>query len=383
MGDSEEDLYSSCTMELFPSFLLLVLTLTTQKGFCKPMNSEEHMNMTDTTENRIPSGMSNMTDGDEEKMFFGAQSEKATDGGEKAINGGEKSTNGGENSTNGGEKATNGGEKATIRGDEVKMMFSNRRLHTTEPDVEERAGGIRLTKIDDMWLTDDQLPWKMRRTTGNQLNRQGRVNERYHWPNKILYYQLDRRFSRGFKGKIRRALASLERSIGPNCVKFREENTDDAVQVRFGGDCSATNGWMGDKKYQYMSLADYCFQWGKKMKKNSNKYQIGKIQHEFLHSLGIHHTQTRHDRDDYVTVYKDRVQGGFWNNFETQSSRIFDTFDLPYDYKSVMHYSAFAFANGNRPTIVTTKRKYWYVIGQRDEVSDGDVDLIRKMYDCN
>merc|ERR1712243_306719 len=157
--------------------------------------------MTDTTENRIPSGMSNMTDGDEEKMFFGAQSEKSTDRGEKAINGGEKSTNGGENSTNGGEKATNRGEKATIRGDEVKMMFSNRRLHTTEPDVEERAGGIRLTKIDDMWLTDDQLPWKMRRTTGNQLNRQGRVNERYHWPNKILYYQLDRRFSRGFKGK--------------------------------------------------------------------------------------------------------------------------------------------------------------------------------------
>merc|ERR1712121_211507 len=192
----EEDLYSSCTMELFPSFLLLVLTWTAQKGFCKPMNSEEHMNMTDTTENRIPSGMSNMTDGNEEKMFFGAQPEKATDGGEKAING--------------GEKATNGGEKVTIRGDEVKMMFSNRRLHTTEPDVEERAGGIRLTKIDDMWLTDDQLPWKMRRTTGNQLNRQGRVNERYHWPNKILYYQLDRRFSRGFKGKIRRALASLE-----------------------------------------------------------------------------------------------------------------------------------------------------------------------------
>merc|ERR1712126_362767 len=225
----EEDLYSSCTMELFPSFLLLVLTWTAQKGFCKPMNSEEQMNMTDTTENRIPSGMNSMADGAQsEKTTDGGENstnggEIITNGGEKATNGGENSTNGAENSTNrgekvtnGGENSTNGGEKVTNRGEEVKMMFRNRRLHTTEPDSKEGAGG--LTLIDDMWLSDDQLPLGMGHTTGNQIFRQAMKG--YRWPEKRLCYRLSKKFVPWQKRMIKDALKKIERKIGKNCVKF-------------------------------------------------------------------------------------------------------------------------------------------------------------------
>merc|ERR1712212_257480 len=61
------DLYSLCTMEVFPSSLFLILMWIAQKTFCKPMNSNGQMNMTNTGvglhENQIPSGIRNMTAG--------------------------------------------------------------------------------------------------------------------------------------------------------------------------------------------------------------------------------------------------------------------------------------------------------------------------------
>jgi len=265
------------------------------------------------------------------------------------------------------------------------MMLSNRRLDAAESDVKGRAGRMRMYKVDDMWLTEDQLPddgdEAMRRNTGrNQIARQGKVNRRYRWPRKTLYYHLlEDEFGKWHIRKIERALASLEKRIGPNCVKFKKANRwkRNAVQVRQGDDCSATVGYIGDKRYQEMSLADWCFQW-------NQGGRIGTIQHEFLHSLGIHHTQSRADRDKYVTVYKSRVQDGRWGNFKKNRESVAGSFGLPYDFRSVMHYHAFAFSKyRNYPTIVTKNRRFQRLIGQRDEVSEGDVKLIRKMYRCN
>ena len=54
-------------MEAFLSFLVLILMWTAQKTFCKPMNSNGQMNMTNTSvgidEKQIPSGIRNLTAG--------------------------------------------------------------------------------------------------------------------------------------------------------------------------------------------------------------------------------------------------------------------------------------------------------------------------------
>merc|ERR1711970_739017 len=330
------DFYSLSVMEVFSSFLLLVLTWTAEKTFCKSAS----WNMSSATENQIPS----MTRGDEEKVLFDARQVETTDG-----------------------------------GGEVEMMDNNRRLHTTGPggpggpDSKEEAETM--TLIDDMWLSEDQLPEEMRKKTGGEkagLFRNGKVNRRYRWPNKILYYSLTGRFSTWQRQQLKETLRRLERKIGSNCVKFRRwDGRWDAVKISQGSKCNAAVGYKGSTN-QHMSLGRKCWR------------RRGTIMHEFLHSLGIHHTQNRWDRDKYVQVNKWNVHPDNKHNFEEQPKREADFFGLPYDYDSVMHYRGSDFArNPNIRTIVTKDWRKQSRIGQRRRLSEGDVRLIRKMYQCN
>ena len=78
--------------------------------------------------------------------------------------------------------------------------------------------------------------------------------------------------------------------------------------------------------------------------------------HEFIHALGFNHEQTRGDRDDYVEIR--------WNNIDTsrfgpgvkmnfQKEKNSDTFGIPYDGLSIMHYEHFGFARRGTSTIVS------------------------------
>ena len=88
-----------------------------------------------------------------------------------------------------------------------------------------------------------------------------------------------------------------------------------------------------------MALGPYC-------------HRVQTIEHEFLHSLGIDHTQSRSDRDEFITIIWNNIDGGYNNlNFEKQTSG-WSTFELPYDYHSVMHYRG---SNGNGKKEIKTK----------------------------
>ena len=95
--------------------------------------------------------------------------------------------------------------------------------------------------------------------------------------------------------------------------------------------------------------------------------------HEIGHSLGLLHEQMRKDRDEYVIVNVSRVTPGYESNFNSMSSSGRDV--GAYDYKSIMHYSATTFSNGEGPTIIAPQP-----IGQRVSVSTGDVSAIQFMY---
>merc|ERR1711970_33100 len=368
------DFYSLSVMEVFSSLLLLVLTWTAEKTFCKSTS----WNMSSTTENQFPFGESrHTTRGDEEKVFF-----ETTDGGgevEMMDNDRRLHTTG--PGGPGGPDGKDVAETMTLTTDEggkVEMMDNNRRLHKTGPggpggpDSKEEAETM--TLIDDMWLSEDQLPEKMRKKTGGEkagLFRNGKVDRRYRWPNKILYYRLIGWFSSRQRQRIEQTLRRLERRIGSNCVKFRKSNRWDAVKIRKGSKCSAAVGYKGSRTNQRMNLGSRC--WGQ-----------GTIMHEFLHSLGIHHTQNRWDRDKYVQVNFRNIPRNKKGNFELQPREKADFFRLPYDYDSVMHYRGSDFArNPNIRTIVTKDWRKQSRIGQRRRLSEGDVRLIRKMYQCN
>lgn len=74
--------------------------------------------------------------------------------------------------------------------------------------------------------------------------------------------------------------------------------------------------------------------------------------HEFLHALGFYHMQSAAERDDFVTIHWDNIKPGKENNFKKYESNKIWNFGVEYDFKSVMHYSAYGFSSNGKPTIV-------------------------------
>jgi hypothetical protein len=63
--------------------------------------------------------------------------------------------------------------------------------------------------------------------------------------------------------------------------------------------------------------------------------------HELMHSFGFYHEQSRYDRDQYVVVDTTKAAPEFRYNFQIEPG----VTGTDYDYSSVMHYSASAFAS--------------------------------------
>ena len=99
----------------------------------------------------------------------------------------------------------------------------------------------------------------------------------------------------------------------------------------------------------------------------------GAVLHEFLHALGFFHEQSRNDRNEFVTVNEANVQPSLLSNFALESN----AFDIgAYDYNSIMHYSATAFARSPGLITVTSPQP----IGQRSTLSTGDAASIQFLY---
>ncbi|XP_040581428.1 zinc metalloproteinase nas-7-like [Lepeophtheirus salmonis] len=131
------------------------------------------------------------------------------------------------------------------------------------------------------------------------------------------------------------------------------------------------------------------------------------ISHEVLHVLGFMHEQNRPDRDKYIRINWENIQnnkraynqfarGKFgyeqmpkcsnmfrhklrplekcYNGFETM------TYNLPYDYQSIMHYSAYAFSRNEKPTL--TPKVPVTIGGGFHGLSGLDFQKLNLFYEC-
>lgn len=91
------------------------------------------------------------------------------------------------------------------------------------------------------------------------------------------------------------------------------------------------------------------------------------------------HEQNREDRDGAVTINWNNVRSNTVENFAKASPGTTDAMNVPYDFDSVLHYSANAFSTNGQPTIIS-KVGPKPNMGQRRGFSAGDLQKLNRMY---
>ncbi|XP_072536824.1 meprin A subunit beta-like [Salminus brasiliensis] len=197
------------------------------------------------------------------------------------------------------------------------------------------------------------------------LSRSAVLGDQYRW-NGYVPYVLHRNLSMNVKGVILRAFEQIRLKT---CVDFKPRTTEkDYISVESQSGCWSYIGKIGGK--QQLSIGEGCG-------------YIAIVEHEFLHSLGFFHEQSRYDRDDYVTIVTENIIAEMMNNFFQVPAQESTTQGTPYDYRSVMHYRQDAFSNGNGNTIITKDPQFQGVIGQRYDLSPTDAFELNRLYKCN
>lgn len=107
--------------------------------------------------------------------------------------------------------------------------------------------------------------------------------------------------------------------------------------------------------------------------------------HELLHAAGFWHEQMRPDRDQYLTVILDNVDPEMHGQFKPQTNT--QTFGLPYDYDSVMHYDSYAFTKNGKPTMLAKKLPNPIIKNVNEKpdsqiLTASDLSMIKQLYKC-
>ncbi|CAJ0961622.1 unnamed protein product, partial [Mesorhabditis belari] len=105
--------------------------------------------------------------------------------------------------------------------------------------------------------------------------------------------------------------------------------------------------------------------------------------HELFHTIGLWHEHMRNDRDQYIRVNFDNIPSYYQSQFEKVTPDEATTYDIPYDYRSVMHYAEDAFAKPGRISMQTVNPSYQRIIGKAVDAAQSDYAKVCIMYGCN
>ncbi|XP_059489198.1 zinc metalloproteinase nas-7-like [Neocloeon triangulifer] len=205
------------------------------------------------------------------------------------------------------------------------------------------------------------------------------VDARYRWPNKTIpwdYLPSASNFSASEKAII---MASFQEINAKTCVKFVQRTTEVAyvnVGNNYSG-CFVYNLGYVDETWPYYYL---------NLESNSFCFDLGTRPaiHEMGHILGLDHEHVRYDRDCYIRIIWQNISKDGWPQF-TKRSRLAAYSNLPYDFKSIMHYTLTASGKKSIEILsgVDTGLTNNSQIGYLPHLSASDVSRINSAYKCN
>jgi hypothetical protein len=188
------------------------------------------------------------------------------------------------------------------------------------------------------------------------------VNAPRTWPKGVVYYRFSDRLNATMRERVQRAMAAWERRT---VVRFEHAGPDrEAFVLIVPFDepyCRANIGYTGGRTHMWLNSV--C--------------SVGLIKHELGHTLGLHHEQSREDRNEHVKILWDNIKPGYKGNFYRYR---FGRDVGPYNIDSIMQYSSFAFSRNGRPTIVRRDDGTPFG-GYRTKIHDLDARGINRIYE--
>jgi hypothetical protein len=226
-------------------------------------------------------------------------------------------------------------------------------------------------RIDDMLLIPEDYQRLTAPTSRTQANYTFRQAGQWFWDFGVIPYEMAPNFSDAERLRIRAAMDSWSRTAPVVFVPRTTQTgflpvTRDELSGPEASPCFARVGYVFNVVSR-LNLGGTC------------SSSTGTILHELGHVLGNLHEHQRADRDTYITIDLGNVADNAEGNF------VKSTFSSPgpYDFGSIMHYPANAFAlDVSRPTIIARSpyQSQAAQMGQRTALSENDHNMIAALY---
>ncbi|CAJ0596148.1 unnamed protein product [Cylicocyclus nassatus] len=164
----------------------------------------------------------------------------------------------------------------------------------------------------------------------------------------------------------------MEHVHDTTCIRFKQRKDEkDYVEIQnnFKGGCYSPVGRHSGKRVMNLE-ANYA----------ATCFTPRILLHELFHVIGLFHEHMRFDRDNYVTVHYDNVERRYWSQFQKLTLWQATTYNIPYDYKSIMHYSKTSFAKPGTISMETKDPRYQ--LSTAKAATPSDYLKVCKIYEC-
>lgn len=194
------------------------------------------------------------------------------------------------------------------------------------------------------------------------------------WPDGIVSYSFDSSVSTRLQNVIKEAMNEWEVKT---CIRLIER-TDQQDYIVFISQpnmeyctCDSTGRLNGQQEI----ILGYSCQ------------SKGELLHTLGHVIGFWHEQARPDRNKYVKIQLDAVEGRQEESFRKRSDFTVGYEGANYDFGSVMHLSPLAYSTDGRMTtevrnVDEFEKQGSPSLGQRIKLSEGDVLRANRLYHC-